>query len=130
MFVQRCNIPFCCQRHLKYFIVTMDFVKNLIMTHMVGGRGHVICAIKTHCVRKSICDSPLNRLTMQLISIRTEKLLRLTFTEKNSESLKNNWWSFWPTCWESRGSSLSYVNLIKKKQCIKTIAEKAKAFKK
>ena len=40
----------------------MDFVKNLEMTHIVGDErrgGYVICVIITHCVRKSICDSPL-----------------------------------------------------------------------
>ena len=39
----------------------MDFVKDLEVTHIagVGERGsHVVCVIMTHCVRKSICDSP------------------------------------------------------------------------
>ena len=30
------------------------------MKRKVGGRGHAVCVIMTHCVRKSICDSPLN----------------------------------------------------------------------
>ena len=29
------------------------------MTDVVVGGGHVICILMTHCVRKSICDSPL-----------------------------------------------------------------------
>ena len=29
------------------------------MTHSVGGGRHVICIIITHCVRKSISDSPI-----------------------------------------------------------------------
>ena len=30
------------------------------MMHMTGW-GHLVCAIVTHCVRKSICDSPLSK---------------------------------------------------------------------
>ena len=60
------------------------------MTHKVGvrGGGHVICAIKTHCVLKSICDPLLNKFTMQLISIRIQELLRLTFAEKIKNHLR------------------------------------------
>ena len=44
---------FCCQGHFKMFLV-----KNMKMTHIVGVESHAICVIMTHCVRKSICDTP------------------------------------------------------------------------
>ena len=45
-----------------FFRKTINFVENLEMKGIVGGRMcHVICVIMTHFVGKSIYDLPLNR---------------------------------------------------------------------
>ena len=47
----------------NFFGKTIDFVENLEMEQIAGGRGgrHVHCVILTQCVRSSICDSLLKR---------------------------------------------------------------------
>ena len=50
----------------SFFRLALDFVENLEMLHILGGRGggggwdHIIYVIMIHCVRKSICDSPFS----------------------------------------------------------------------
>ena len=38
MVLQRCNLFFCCQGYLKHFLEKFDFVENLEMKHIAGGR--------------------------------------------------------------------------------------------
>ena len=52
---------FICFIHLKICLETIDSVKYLEMTQIVGGRGSCFFVIMTQCVQKSICDSPLIR---------------------------------------------------------------------
>ena len=53
-------------RKIKIFKTTINFVKILEMTHMAVGEWggasylcHLICVIRTYCLWKSTCDSPL-----------------------------------------------------------------------
>ena len=50
---------FVVKDNWNIFKEIIDFIENLEITQSTGG-GHVICIIMTHCVRKSICDSPLS----------------------------------------------------------------------
>ena len=55
----------------KTFFRKLHFVENLEITHLLrgrrGGDGHAVCVIMTHCVQKSICDSPLYLNTFENI---------------------------------------------------------------
>ena len=54
---------FCCQGHLKHFLENYVFCRksgnDTCSRRWARGEGHVVCVIMTHCVQKSICDSPL-----------------------------------------------------------------------
>ena len=51
---------FCCQGNLKHFLENYRFCrKSGNDAYSKRWRGHVICVNTTHCVRESICDSPL-----------------------------------------------------------------------
>ena len=54
------------------------------MTHIVRGGGQFACVIMTHCVRKSICDSPLscqNILTSRIKYFRIVKFRKFAVTK-------------------------------------------------
>ena len=44
----------------NFFWKIIDFVENLEITQIAGDGAHVLCVILTKCIRKSMCDSPLN----------------------------------------------------------------------
>ena len=64
---------------------TIDFVEILGMTHVAEGRdgtgwcgGCLVCVIMTHCVRKSICNSPLICRKFETIFSSTPCVVKIT----------------------------------------------------
>ena len=53
-------------RYLEHVLENYRFFGTLGMAHMGGGGGRLVCVIMTHCVRKSICNSPLMKIFISL----------------------------------------------------------------
>ena len=61
------------------------------MKHIVGGGSHVNCGIMTYCVRKSICDSPLNVVNYNFFPIKsciqfTNQQVNINRTQKREKN--------------------------------------------
>ena len=95
----------------KRFWKTISFVKNLEMTQIAGGGGHVLCAIVTQCVRKSICDSPLIK------DRRSLRLLTLYCHVENNRGKETPFWNFLKTRPGSGHTYSAWQNILLRKSC-------------
>ena len=59
--LQRCNLPYLLSSTFETLFTNISILsKSLEMMYIVGsGEWSCCCVIMTHCLRKSICDSPL-----------------------------------------------------------------------